>query len=115
MSKKSCKVFHVEGSPTVVRSFIENARGSFGSVAFYTQSGRLRHMTFQRGNDAAYCRNTERGQRASETFARNNPNMIRLRDVNVQRRGDPRDPGWRTVSLDAVASVRIDGVTIRFA
>ncbi len=97
----------------LVRALIENARpGTYGSVVFRKKDGTFRRLVYQRGNDAAYISGTERGERARATFARDNPHMLRLRDVHVAKR-DGMHKAWRTVDLTKVVSVRCNGAIFR--
>ena len=108
--------------PRVIRALIESSNGEYASVVYTKKDGSLRKQTFQRGNDARYVVNTERGMKASATFHENNPDMVRLRDVNVIRKliasGTPKDEaekkGWRTVTLTKLSAAKINRVNYRF-
>jgi hypothetical protein len=90
----------------LARSLILDAGTRFGSVAFVKRDGTLRHLTFQQARDNTHrVLGTERGERASMTFALNNPTMMRLWDHHKR--------AWRTVALDRVLSVRVGGKTHR--
>lgn len=122
MTTKKERVTVLPRQPAIIRALLESQSGTYGSVVYVKKDGTLKKQTFQRGNDARYILGTERGQRASETFAANNPDMLRLRDVNAIRKarseGLPPDEadkkGWRTVTLTRVLSARVNGTQYRF-
>jgi hypothetical protein len=110
--KTTDRVISLPHNVDAIRHVIESTRGKLGRVAFIKKDGSPRALVFQRGNDEAYVLGTERGERASATFKRNNPAMLRLRDHRLVAQGQAAP--WRTVNLETVYSTRVDGVTIRW-
>lgn len=89
-----------------IRELIRGAGSKFGAVVFVKKSGELRKLTFQHAKDnSARVVGSELGARMSATFAANNPNMMKCWDHAKQ--------AWRTVTLDRVCSVRVNGVNVR--
>lgn len=115
-------------SPELVARMIEDIKpGQFAAVTYLKKDGTLRYQVIQSGNDAAYCVGSERGQKASATFHKNNPTMLRRRDVRKlqaylrQCKAEGIEPSevelrkfWRTIDCSRVYKLRRNGVTIAF-
>lgn len=97
----------------ILRAKIAASRGQYIGIVFVKRDGTLRRMTAQQGNDAKYMRHTERGEQASLTFHANNPHMLRVRDVGLQKQFGDGAKAWRTVDLATVCTLRIGGQTLR--
>lgn len=94
-----------------LRSLLASVRGQFFFVRFVKRDGTIREMKCQLGNDAAYIVHTPQGDKASQTFAANNPDMLRVRDVDVLRElpEDQKHLSWRTIDCVVIMDVRIAG------
>lgn len=125
---KSVPAMEIKHNPSLVARMIEDvAPGQFAAVTYIKKDGTFRHMVIQSGNDAAYCVGSERGQKASETFHKNNPTMLRRRDVRLlqaylrkcKAAGIEPDESelkkfWRTIDCSRVYKLRKNGITIKF-
>jgi hypothetical protein len=90
----------------MIRAIIQSAGSRFGTVLFVKKDGTVRRLQFQQARDnSERIVGSELGQRMSITFAENNPNMMKVWDHQKQ--------AWRTVTLDRVLSLRVNGETIR--
>lgn len=96
-----------------LRSILADVRGRFFFVRFVKRDGSIREMKCQLGNDEAYILHTPTGDKASATFAANNPDMLRVRDVDVMRDlpADQKHLSWRTIDCAVIMSIRVDKVT----
>lgn len=89
-----------------IRTLIRDNGSRFGGIVFVKKDGTKRILTFQNAKDnSARIVGSELGAKQSATFAKNNPNMLRVWDHKKQ--------AWRTVTLDRVISVRANGVTYK--
>lgn len=125
---KSVPAIEITHNPSLVARMIEDvAPGQFAAVTYIKKDGTFRYQVIQSGNDAAYCVGSERGQKASETFHKNNPTMLRRRDVRLlqsylrkcKAEGIAPDEAelkkfWRTIDCSRVYKLRRNGVTIHF-
>jgi hypothetical protein len=97
----------IEARRAQIRAVIGTAGSRFVSVVFVKKDGTLRVMRWNPADhrdikgDAA----TDAGKRANATRKANNPNLIRVQEVKK---------GWRSVNLDRIIRIRVDGVTSRF-
>ena len=90
----------------VIRQIITSSGPRFASVAFVKKDGSLRHMTYVNARHRVkHLTHTARGEQASATFARNNPDMLRVWCTQKN--------GFRTVTLPRVVSIRVDGKAYR--
>lgn len=96
--------------PEVIRQLIAQTKG-YGAVSFIKKDGELRKLCYQHGRIGNYVVGSELGQRMAATFAKNNPDMVRLVDVHQARKGKPP---IRTVDFSRVLSIRANGVVVRF-
>ena len=96
-----------------LRSTLADVRGRFFFVRFVKRDGSIREMRCQLGNDAAYIVHTEQGDKASATFHANNPDMVRVRDIDVMRElsEDQKHLSWRTIDCAVIMSIRVDKIT----
>lgn len=97
-----------------MREFLASVRGRFFHVTFVKRDGEIREMLCQLGNDEAYILDTPQALKASATFRENNPDMLRVRDVNVMRElpEDQKHLSWRTIDCAVIMSARVDGETL---
>lgn len=125
---KQVKPITFTHSPELVARILEDVpAGQFAAVTYLKKDGTLRYQVIQSGNDAAYCVGSERGQKASETFHKNNPTMLRRRDVRLLQaylrkcKAENVEPDqfelrkfWRTIDCSRVYKIKRGGIVITF-
>lgn len=100
----------IESRRENIRRLIEGAGGRFASVKFVKKDGEVRVMQVQPAagkfhvvGDAA----SESAKQAVETRKQNHPNLMAIWDVAKQ--------AFRSINLDTVQEVRVDGTTYAVA
>lgn len=90
----------------LLRQMMASTEARFASVAFVKKDGTVRRMTYVNAKHRTrHMAHTERGDKASATFRRNNPHMVHVWDAI---KGE-----FRTVTLSRIMTLRVDGKQYR--
>lgn len=89
------------------QSIMEASDGAFFNVVFIKKDGSRRSMTARYGVSKGVLGDeaSESAKKALVTWRENNPNLLRLFDAHKR--------AFRTVNLDTIESLRVNGVSYK--
>lgn len=95
-----------------IAAHIDACASRMGHVVFIKKDRSVRRLTFQQSAMPSRVKGT--GGDAVETRKANNPNLKTVWDMNATDKATGTRGAFRQVNLDTVATVKANGVTVRY-